>query len=61
MLTPFLFVTALVAFHQQILTPQSKLPLAITDPTVLIIQHYFDVSPTLDEVFNAWQEGDKVG
>jgi hypothetical protein len=54
------FTPALVAFQQQILTPHSKLPLAITDPSVLIIQHYLDVSPTCDEILKAWQDGTRV-
>lgn len=52
--------TALVAFHQQILTLHSQLPLPISHPTVVVIQHYLDLSPTCDEIFGTWQEGDKV-
>lgn len=52
---------ALVSFHQQILTPFSDLPLAISHQTVLILQHYLDVSPTTDEIFAAWKAADEVG
>lgn len=52
---------ALVSFHQQIHTYQSKLPLPISNPTVTIIQHYLDVSPVCEEILNAWKEGDRVG
>ncbi|TXT07482.1 hypothetical protein VHUM_03202 [Vanrija humicola] len=51
---------ALVSFHQQILTPYSSLPLPITHPTVLIIQHYLDASPTADEIFNAWKSAEET-
>lgn len=51
---------ALVSFHQQILTPNSALPLPITHATVLIIQHYLDASPTADEIFNAWKSAEEV-
>lgn len=51
---------ALVSFHQQILTPYSSLPLAISHTTVLILQHYLDVSPTVDEIFAAWKAADEV-
>ncbi|TYJ56309.1 hypothetical protein B9479_003000 [Cryptococcus floricola] len=51
---------AFVSFRQQIVTPHSTLPLAITHPTVIILQHYLDVSPTCDEIFRAWQIGDQT-
>ncbi|CAK9785304.1 hypothetical protein CC85DRAFT_206078 [Cutaneotrichosporon oleaginosum] len=51
---------ALVSFHQQILTPYSSLPLAISHATVLILQHYLDVSPTVDEIFAAWKAADEA-
>ncbi|KAL1411880.1 hypothetical protein Q8F55_002862 [Vanrija albida] len=51
---------ALVSFHQQILTPYSSLPLPITHPTVLIVQHYLDASPTADEIFNAWKSAEET-
>ncbi|KAK4684154.1 nucleolar pre-ribosomal-associated protein 1, partial [Tremellales sp. Uapishka_1] len=50
---------SMVAFHQQIITPHSALPLAITHPTILILQHYLSVSPTCDEIFGAWLQGDQ--
>lgn len=52
--------SAIVSFHQQIHTYQSKLPLSISHPTVTILQHYLDVSPSCEEVLNAWREGDRV-
>ncbi|WWD16337.1 hypothetical protein CI109_100763 [Kwoniella shandongensis] len=51
---------AFVSFRQQIVTPHSSLPLAITNPTVIILQHYLDASPTCDEIFRAWQVGDQT-
>ena len=51
---------ALVAFTQQISTPQSKLPLPLNSPAVVILQQYLDVSAVYEEVFDAWNEGDKV-
>ncbi|BEJ10826.1 hypothetical protein CspHIS471_0102480 [Cutaneotrichosporon sp. HIS471] len=51
---------ALVSFHQQILTPYSNLPLTISHATVLILQHYLDVSPTVDEIFAAWKAADEA-
>ncbi|KAK8861738.1 hypothetical protein IAR55_002561 [Kwoniella newhampshirensis] len=51
---------AFVSFRQQIVTPYSTLPLAITNPVVIILQHYLDVSPTCDEIFRAWQVGDQT-
>jgi len=48
-----------VALHQQIVTPHSALPLAITHPSVVILQHYHATSPTFDEIFNCWRESDK--
>nr|XP_019014593.1 uncharacterized protein I206_00676 [Kwoniella pini CBS 10737]OCF53374.1 hypothetical protein I206_00676 [Kwoniella pini CBS 10737] len=51
---------AFVSFRQQIVTPHSALPLAINNPTVVIIQHYLDTSPTCEEIFRAWQIGDQT-
>lgn len=45
---------AFIAFHQQIVTPHSQLPLPITHQSVLIIQHYLALSPNLEEVFKSW-------
>lgn len=55
-----LMEAALVAFTQQISTPQSKLPLPLNSPAVVILQQYLDVSAVYEEVFDAWNEGDKV-
>lgn len=55
-----LLLAAFVSFRQQIVTPHSTLPLAITNPTVIILQHYLDASPTCDEIFRVWQVGDQV-
>ncbi|KAE8538308.1 hypothetical protein D1P53_005650 [Cryptococcus gattii VGV] len=51
---------AFVSFRQQIVTPHSELPLAINHPTVVILQHYLDISPTCDEIFRAWQVGEQT-
>ncbi|WWD09124.1 hypothetical protein V865_007246 [Kwoniella europaea PYCC6329] len=51
---------AFVSFRQQIVTPHSSLPLAINHPTVIILQHYLDTSPTCEEIFRAWQIGDQT-
>ncbi|WWC58327.1 uncharacterized protein I303_100867 [Kwoniella dejecticola CBS 10117] len=51
---------AFVSFRQQIATTHSALPLAINNPTVVIIQHYLDTSPTCEEIFRAWQIGDQT-
>ncbi|ORX35335.1 ribosome 60S biogenesis N-terminal-domain-containing protein [Kockovaella imperatae] len=50
---------SLVALGQQIHVVHSELPLAITDPRVVLLQQYLDLSPSGDEIFAAWQEGDK--
>ena len=50
---------ALISFSRQIHTAHSALPLTISHPSAIIIQHYIDVSPSLDEVFSSWREGDK--
>ena len=50
---------ALTALSQQIHTTHSTLPLAISHPTVQILQQYLDVSPSLDEILEAWRDGDK--
>jgi nucleolar pre-ribosomal-associated protein 1 len=42
-------------------TPHSALPLEITHPTILILQHYLDTSPTADEIFKAWKLAEEVG
>jgi len=41
-------------------TPHSQLPLEITHPTILILQHYLDTSPTADEIFKAWKLAEEV-
>ena len=51
---------AFVALHQQVLTPLSALPLEITHPSIVLLQHYHQASPNLEEIFNAWREGDKA-
>ena len=51
---------ALVAFTQQIITPHSKLPLPINSSAVVILQQYLDGSAVCGEIFDAWNEGDKV-
>ncbi|ORY24442.1 ribosome 60S biogenesis N-terminal-domain-containing protein, partial [Naematelia encephala] len=48
-----------VSFHQQILTASSLLPLPIAHSTIVILQHYLDASPTLDEIFECWSYADK--
>jgi len=53
-------LSALVALNQQILTLYSEMPLPINHPTVVILEHYLDVSPTCDEVFSAWKEAAQV-
>lgn len=52
--------TAIVSFHQQIVTPFSQLPLPITHQTVLILQQYLELSPTADEIFYAWNVAQEV-
>ncbi|OXG21306.1 nucleolar pre-ribosomal-associated protein 1 [Cryptococcus neoformans Tu259-1] len=51
---------AFVSFRQQIVTPPSELPLSINHPTVVILQHYLDISPACDEIFRAWQVGEQT-
>lgn len=51
---------AFVSFRQQIVTPYSELPLSINHPTVIILQHYLDISPACDEIFRAWQVGEQT-
>lgn len=52
--------SAYIAFHQQILTPYSALPLALNHPSIVILQHYHSLSPNFDEIFNVWKEGDRT-
>ncbi|WVR03656.1 hypothetical protein IAU60_000651 [Kwoniella sp. DSM 27419] len=49
-----------VSFRQQIVTSCSALPLGITHPTVVILQHYLETSPACEEIFRAWQIGDQT-
>lgn len=41
------------------MTLHSDLPLPITHQTVVLLQHYIQVSPTVDEIFDAWRNGDR--
>ncbi|KAL7418746.1 hypothetical protein Q5752_006429 [Cryptotrichosporon argae] len=51
---------AIVSLQQQILTLTSSLPLPISHATIVILQHYLEVSPTVEEVFAAWRKADEV-
>lgn len=42
------------------MTPFSSLPLPITHQTVLILQQYLELSPTVDEIFHAWNVAQEV-
>ena len=52
--------TALSALHEHISTPNSRLPLAINHPIISVLQQYLELSPTCDEIFASWQQGDRV-
>ena len=49
-----------IALRQQCVTPYSALPLPLSHTSVVILQQYFEVSPNGEEIFSAWQEGDRT-
>ncbi|EIW68969.1 hypothetical protein TREMEDRAFT_73980 [Tremella mesenterica DSM 1558] len=50
---------ALVSFQHQIYTPHTHLPLPISHKTVALVQEYLEASPSCDEVFKSWQQGEQ--